>query len=155
MTAMKKIELHLHIEGAAPPALIRSLAAEKKQDLSGIFDAQGAYSYSGFNDFLRVYEAATSVLTTPRDYARLLTEVLAEAAAHGAVYAELFVSPEFCGGADLSAWRDYLAAMEEAALAAVKAGGKDGPPDLESFQKLAQPVMGTCKDCHKSYRTED
>jgi adenosine deaminase len=95
---MKKIELHLHIEGAAPPALIRSLAAEKKQDLSGIFDAQGAYSYSGFNDFLRVYEAATSVLTTPRDYARLLTEVLAEAAAHGAVYAELFVSPEFCGG---------------------------------------------------------
>ena len=122
MTAMKKIELHLHIEGAAPPALIRSLAAEKKQDLSGIFDAQGAYSYSGFNDFLRVYEAATSVLTTPRDYARLLTEVLAEAAAHGAVYAELFVSPEFCGGADLSAWRDYLAAMEEAAQAAEREG---------------------------------
>ena len=122
MTAMKKIELHLHIEGAAPPALIRSLAAEKKQDLSGIFDAQGAYSYSGFNDFLRVYEAATSVLTTPRDYARLLTEVLAEAAAHGAVYAELFFSPEFCGGADLSAWRDYHAAMEEAALAAEREG---------------------------------
>lgn len=48
-----------------------------------------------------------------------------------------------------------LAKFQEAALAAVKAGGKDGPPDLESFQKLAQPVMGTCKDCHKSYRTED
>lgn len=58
-------------------------------------------------------------------------------------------------------WKDRagfdadLAKFQEAALAAVKAGGKDGPPDLESFQKLAQPVMGTCKDCHKSYRTED
>ncbi len=31
------------------------------------------------------------------------------------VYAELFVSPEFCGGADLSAWRDHLAAMTEVA----------------------------------------
>ena len=122
MTMMKKIELHLHIEGAAPPAFIRSLAAEKKQDLSGIFDANGAYAYKDFHDFLRVYEAATSVLTTPRDYARLLSEVLAECAEHGAIYAELFVSPEFCGGADLAAWRDYLAAMEEAAQAAERGG---------------------------------
>ena len=122
MTALKKIELHLHIEGAAPPALIRSLAAEKKQDLNGIFDANGAYSYQSFHDFLRVYEAATSVLTSPRDYARLLTEVLGECAEHGAIYAELFVSPEFCGGGDLVAWRDYLAAMEEAAQAAERGG---------------------------------
>ena len=102
MSALKKIELHLHIEGAAPPGFIRGIAAEKKQDLSGIFDASGAYSYKNFHDFLRVYEAATSVLTTPRDYARLLTEVLAECAGHGAIYAELFVSPEFCGGGDLA-----------------------------------------------------
>lgn len=122
MSALKKIELHLHIEGAAPPAFIRSIAAEKKQDLCGIFDANGAYSYKDFHDFLRVYEAATSVLTTPRDYARLLTEVLAECAEHGAIYTELFVSPEFCGGGDLAAWRDYLAAMEEAAQAAARDG---------------------------------
>ena len=122
MSALKKIELHLHIEGAAPPAFIRSIAAEKKQDLSGVFDANGAYKYKDFHDFLRVYEAATSVLTTPRDYARLLTEVLAECAEHGAIYAELFVSPEFCGGGDLAAWRDYLAAMEEAAQAAERDG---------------------------------
>ena len=122
MTMQKKIELHLHIEGAAPPAFIRGLAAEKKQDLNGIFDESGAYNYRGFQDFLRVYEAATSVLTSPRDYARLLSEVLAQAAGHGAIYAELFVSPEFCGGGDLSAWRDYLAAMEEAA----EAGRRDG-----------------------------
>ena len=81
MTAQKNVELHLHIEGAAPPAFIRALAAEKRQDLNGIFDARGAYDYKGFHDFLRVYEVATSVLTSPRDYARLLAEVLAQASA--------------------------------------------------------------------------
>lgn len=112
---MKKIELHLHLEGAAPPAFIRGLAAEKHQDLSGIFDAEGRYTYRDFKDFLRVYEAAASVLRGPRDYARLLEEVLANCAEQGVIHAELFVSPEFCGGADLHAWKDHLAAMEEVA----------------------------------------
>lgn len=112
---MKKIELHLHLEGAAPPDFIRGLAAEKGADLAGVFDERGAYAYDGFNGFLRCYEAATSVLRTPRDYARLLDEVLERSAEQGVVYTELFVSPEFCGGGDLSAWRDYLAAMTEVA----------------------------------------
>lgn len=110
-----KAELHLHLEGAAPPAFIRGLAAEKGRDLAGIFDAGGGYRYEGFRDFLRVYEAATSVLGTPDDYARLLAVVLEACAEEGAIYAELFVSPEFCGGADLSAWRDYLGAMTDVA----------------------------------------
>ncbi|MFC3627927.1 adenosine deaminase [Paracoccus angustae] len=115
---MKKIELHLHLEGAAPPAFIRGLAAEKHADLTGIFDARGNYAFDGFDGFLRCYEAATSVLETPRDYARLLAEVLERSAEQGIVYTELFVSPEFCGGGDLSAWRDYLAAMTEIAAKA-------------------------------------
>lgn len=112
---MNKIELHLHLEGAAPPAFIRSLAAEKGADLTGVFDERGHYAYDGFTGFLRCYEAATSILRTPRDYARLLSEVLEQSAAEGVIYIELFVSPEFCGGGDLAAWRDYLAAMTEAA----------------------------------------
>ncbi|KGJ04608.1 adenosine deaminase [Paracoccus halophilus] len=122
MKTLKKVELHLHLEGAAPPGFIRAKAAEKHQDISRIFDAKGAYSYRDFNGFLRVYEAASSVLTSPRDYAGLLAEVLAECAEQGAIYVELFVSPEFCGGGDLSAWRDYLAAMDEVAQAARRDG---------------------------------
>ncbi len=83
----------------------------------------GHYRYDGFVDFLRVYEAATSVLTTPEDYARLTTEVLAQSAAQGVVYTEAFLSPDFCGGRDLSAWRDYVAAMQEAADAAQRSDG--------------------------------
>lgn len=122
MKSLRKIELHLHLEGAAPPALIRALAAEKRHDIGGIFDARGAYAYRDFNDFLRVYQVATSVLTNPRDYARLLFEVLAECAEQGAIHVELFVAPEFCGGGDLAAWRDYLAAMEEVAQTARRNG---------------------------------
>ncbi|MEM1065371.1 MAG: adenosine deaminase [Pseudomonadota bacterium] len=112
---MPKVELHLHLEGAAPPAFIRGLAAEKGVDLSAIFDAQGHYAYADFSEFLRVYEAATSVLTTPEDYYRLTHAVLEESSASGVVYSETFLSPDFCGGRDLAAWREYLSAIREAA----------------------------------------
>jgi adenosine deaminase len=110
-----KIELHLHLEGAAPPAFIRGLAREKSIDISGIFDDAGSYKYRDFWDFLKVYEAATSTLTTPEDYARLTLAVLEESAASGVVYSETFLSPDFCGGRDPGAWREYLHAMREAA----------------------------------------
>lgn len=118
VSKMPKVELHLHHEGAAPPAFIRGLAAEKKVDLSGIFNERGGYQYKDFRDFLKVYEAATSVLKTPEDYARLTTAVLEESAAAGVVYSETFLSPDFCGERDVGAWREYLAAIREAADAA-------------------------------------
>ena len=115
MKDLPKIELHMHLEGAAPPAFIHGLAAEKGVDLSGIFTAGGAYRFTDFWDFLRVYEAATSVLRTPEDYRRLTAAVLDILAENGVVYAETFLSPDFCGGRDLGAWREYLHAIREAA----------------------------------------
>lgn len=120
---MPKIELHLHLEGAAPPAFIRGLAREKSMDIHGIFDDRGQYRFADFAEFLKVYEAATSVLQTPEDYARLTLAVLEQSAASGVVYSETFVSPDFCGGRDVSAWREYLHAMREAADAAARGGG--------------------------------
>ena len=115
MKELPKVELHLHLEGGAPPAFIRGLAAEKKVDLSGIFDANGGYRYKDFWDFLKVYEAATSVLASPEDYRRLVLAVLEQSAANGVVYGETFLSPDFCGGRDLGAWKEYLHAIREAA----------------------------------------
>jgi len=110
-----KVELHLHHEGAAPPAFIRGLAREKNVDISKVFDECGHYAYENFVHFLSVYEAATSVLRTPEDYARLTRAVLEESAAHGVVYTETFLSPDFCGGGDVAAWGDYLHAIREVA----------------------------------------
>jgi adenosine deaminase len=115
MKDLPKIELHLHHEGAAPPAFIRGLAREKGVDLSGIFREDGSYAFRDFWHFLTVYEAATSVLRTPEDFARLTRAVLEQSAAHGVVYSETFLSPDFCGGGDVDAWREYLTAIREAA----------------------------------------
>lgn len=117
MRDLPKVELHLHLEGGAPPAFIRGLAQEKHMDIGGIFTADGGYAYRDFNHFLEVYEAATSVLTGPEEFARLTRAVLEECAANGVVYTEVFLSPDFCGGADMAAWREYLAAIQEAASA--------------------------------------
>ena len=62
MRDLPKLELHLHLEGAAPPAFIRGLAREKSVDIAGVFGADGGYAFRDFGHFLQVYEAATSVL---------------------------------------------------------------------------------------------
>lgn len=123
MRDLPKLELHLHLEGGAPPAFVRGLAQQKKIDIGGIFTDDGGYAYRDFNHFLEVYEAATSVLTGPEEFARLTTAVLEECAAHGVVYTEVFLSPDFCGGADRAAWRDYLAAIQDAAASAERTTG--------------------------------
>lgn len=112
---LTKVELHLHLEGAAPPPLIRAMGQEKDINLTGVFAEDGSYIFKDFVDFLRVYEAATEVLKTPEDFRRLVEAVLAESASHGVIYTEMFVSPDFCGGADLGAWREYLHAMQDGA----------------------------------------
>ncbi len=118
-----KIELHLHLEGAAPPAFIRGLAKEKHIDLSGLFSEDGSYSFTDFWHFLKVYEAATTTLKTPEDFYRLTLAVLEESAKSGVIYTESFLSPDFCGGRDVSAWKEYLHAIEEAAEKAEKSFG--------------------------------
>ena len=121
--SMPKVEIHHHIEGAAPPKFIASLAREKNIDISKIFDADGNYAYAGFAEFLSTYEAACEPLTGPQEFYRLTKAILKEAAEHGVVYLETFISPDFCGGGDVSAWRDYVAAIEQAATEAERDAG--------------------------------
>ncbi|WP_298293241.1 adenosine deaminase [uncultured Litoreibacter sp.] len=123
MTGIPKVELHLHLEGAAPPAFIRGLAQEKGVNLDGVFNEDGTYRFEDFVSFLRTYEAATAVLTGPEEFRRLTEAVLEQSAAEGVIYTEAFISPNFCGGGDLGAWKEYVAAMKEAADAAERDSG--------------------------------
>jgi adenosine deaminase len=118
-----KIELHLHLEGGAPPDFIRGLAREKNIDLSGLFNPDGSYAFTDFWHFLKVYEAATTTLQSPEDYHRLTLAVLEESAKSGVIYSEVFLSPDFCGGRDVGAWKEYLHAIQEAAAIAEKTMG--------------------------------
>jgi adenosine deaminase len=117
---LPKVELHLHLEGGAPPTFIRGLAKEKNIDIGGIFNEDGSYRFTDFWNFLKVYEAACEPLKGPQDFYRLTLAVLEESAASGIVYSETFLSPDFCGGRDLGAWKEYLHAITEAAAKAEK-----------------------------------
>lgn len=150
-----KVELHLHLEGAAPPAFIRTLAAEKGLRLDGLFAADGSYAWDDFAGFLAAYERACAVLRTPGDFGRLVEAVLAKSAADGVVYTEIFLAPDLCGGGDPGAWPDYLAAMSEAAAAAEAAHGivarfiptairHFGPVRAENAARLTAVSAGTC-----------
>lgn len=148
-----KVELHLHLEGGAPPAFIAGLAQEKNIDISGIFDEQGRYTYKDFDHFLTVYEAACTTLQGPEDFRRLTLAVLEQSAENGVVYSETFLSPDFCGGGDLAAWREYLAAIEEAAAEAERTMGITlrgvitcirhfGPEQARTAARCAAETMG-------------
>lgn len=151
---MPKIELHLHHEAAAPPAFIRQLAFEKKIDISGIFDAAGNYVFRDFDHFIEVYDAATQALKSPEDFQRLTYAALQETAQSGVIYCETFVSPDFCGGGDVGAWKEYLAAIKEGADAAEKDFGivnraivtclrHLGPDKAKPVAKCAAETAGT------------
>lgn len=120
--AIPKVELHLHLEGAAPPALVRELGAAQGIDLSGLFDAEGAYNSNDFTSFLRAYEQVSTVFSAPDHYRALTEAVLAECAGHGVIYAEIFLSPTALGY-DSGRWREMLAAIEAGADAAEAAHG--------------------------------
>jgi adenosine deaminase len=117
-STLPKIELHLHLEGAAPPRFIAALAKEKHLDISGIFGPNGDYSYRDFWHFIDVYHTACTALQSPEDYKRLVRTVLEAQAESGVIYSELSLSPDFCGGRDLGAWREYLHAIREASAEA-------------------------------------
>lgn len=121
--AIPKVELHLHLEGAAPPGFIRALAAEQGVSLDGVFNEDGSYAWTNFAEFLETYDKACSVLRGPTEFKRLVEAVLAKSVADGVIYTELFIAPDICGGGDAVAWGDYLAAMIEGAQAARRAHG--------------------------------
>ena len=90
-----KAELHCHLEGSVPPVLARELAARNGLDLpSGLFADDGHYAWRDFLSFLDSYDRVCGVLRKSRDFGDILYSYLERTAAEGAVYVEMFCSPE-------------------------------------------------------------
>ncbi len=90
-----KAELHCHLEGSVPPALARELAARNGLALpDGLFGKDGHYAWTDFLSFLDSYDRVCGVLRKPRDFGDILYSYLQRGAAEGAVYVEMFCSPE-------------------------------------------------------------
>jgi len=117
-----KAELHCHLEGAAPPDLVRTLAARYGATLGPIFKTDGSYAWHDFTSFLAAYDAASRVFRTPEDYALLTERYLAASAAEGCIYTEVFASPDHARDAGLP-YADYVAGIAEGMARAETAYG--------------------------------
>jgi adenosine deaminase len=107
-----KAELHCHLEGSIPPALARALALRNGIDLPpGLMGKDGFYIWKDFLSFLAAYDLVCQTLRTARDYGDVLYSYLAGAAREGAVYVEMFCSPERPAalGVAYAAWLEALA----------------------------------------------
>jgi adenosine deaminase len=101
-------ELHVHLEGTAPPDLVRRLAARNGVPLpEGLFAAPDRFAWDGFLDFLNTYDRAASVIRTAADYRDVTYEYLISCAAQGALYVELIASPDHAASVGLSDAEHY------------------------------------------------
>ena len=90
-----KAELHVHLEGTAPPELIGRIARRNGLSVpSGLLGDDERFTFTGFLDFLAAYDRAASVIRTGADYRDITYEYLRACAEQGAIYVELTASPD-------------------------------------------------------------
>lgn len=92
---LPKAELHVHLEGTAPPELVQRIAARNGVAIpDGMLGEDGRFRYDDFLDFLRTYDLAASVIRTGEDYRDVVYEYLRACARGDAIYVELTASPD-------------------------------------------------------------
>lgn len=119
-----KAELHCHIEGAAAPALVLRQAEKYGADASP-YIRDGAFVWHDFTSFLAAYDFSADLFRSQEDYARLADSYLSSLARDGAIYSEIFVSPDHAAKAGLSA-ASYIEALGEGLVRARDKTGIEG-----------------------------
>jgi adenosine deaminase len=95
LSTLPKAELHVHLEGTAPPELVSRIATRNGVPLpQRLLGSDGRFRYTDFLDFLRTYDLAASVIRTGEDYRDITYEYLCSCARGGAIYVELTASPD-------------------------------------------------------------
>ncbi|HLI61469.1 MAG TPA: adenosine deaminase [Solirubrobacteraceae bacterium] len=111
MRSLPKAELHVHLEGTAPPELVRRLAERNGLPLpERMLGEDGRFRYTDFLDFLATYDLAASVIRTAEDYRDITYEYLSGCAHEGVIYVELTASPDHAALVGLSE-EDHLAGI--------------------------------------------
>ncbi|PAQ10434.1 adenosine deaminase [Mesorhizobium temperatum] len=119
-----KAELHCHIEGAAAPELVVRQAQKYGKDTSPYIQ-NGSFVWHDFTSFLAAYDFSSDLFRTEEDYARLADHYLTSLARDGAIYSEIFTSPDHAGKAGLSP-KAYTDALGEGMARAKAKTGIEG-----------------------------
>ncbi len=119
---LPKVELHLHLEGAARPETLLELSATKtglRQKAEEWIAARRSnhFRYANFRDFLEAFKLVSLLIETPGDYALLTTRLMEWLADQNVRYAEII----FAAGVVLWKKQSVDAIFEAVADAAEKA----------------------------------
>nr|WP_218886534.1 adenosine deaminase [Kineococcus aurantiacus] len=86
---MPKAHLHLHLEGAMRPQTLAEFAAHAGEVVPPV------RGYTSFPQFVEMYDGAVGLVRTRDQLARVVREVVQDAAASGAVWLEAQANPMF------------------------------------------------------------
>ena len=101
--SIPKAELHCHLEGTIPPQLSKKIAKRNGIKLdSGLFQDDGEYAWDDFASFLDAYDQASLCLRNSEDYQEITYEYLSSCASEGAIYVEVFTSPDHAAECGIS-----------------------------------------------------
>lgn len=105
---VKKAELHVHLEGTMPPALVRQLAARNSAQIDpATFKSESEYAWDDFWHFLDCYDKAAATILTKDDYRMVTYDYLARCAREDTIYVEMFSSPDHAAEVGMS-YADHL-----------------------------------------------
>lgn len=90
--AIPTADLHVHLEAAISPGLLKTLASRHGVPLPAGFGPAG-FDWKDLATFVRDYDVLCSVIRTADDYAAVAFDTLSRAAVAGAVYIDFIVSP--------------------------------------------------------------
>lgn len=119
---IEKAELHCHLEGTAPPALIKKLAAKHQTQIDPSIFEHEYFHWQDFLDFLRVYDQASLAIRTPEDYYDVTYHYLEQSAKEGVIYCELTSSPDHAANNGMN-YQDHLDGITRAIDDAYQAYG--------------------------------
>ncbi|MFC4532785.1 adenosine deaminase [Sphaerisporangium dianthi] len=94
IAALPKVELHLHLVGAASPSTVLELARRHPGGPvpSGEEELRAFYAFRDFPHFAEIYESVNSLVREPEDIVTLVTGTARDLAAQNVRYAELTVT---------------------------------------------------------------
>lgn len=113
---LKKVELHVHLEGTITPDLAATLAKRNKLTLpNGLIAPDGiSYQSKDFLDFLKVYDTLASVIKVPQDYYDITFDYLRANALENAIYIEMMYSPDHAEQSSGIPSAEHLLAIQQA-----------------------------------------
>ncbi|MFM7388997.1 MAG: adenosine deaminase [Vampirovibrionales bacterium] len=109
-----KAEVHVHIEGATPPAVFWQMAQKNNVSLPAntLQEWEQFYHFKDFNHFIEVYTLASTCIQRPEDYQALVLGFMASQAEQGIVHSDAFLSSSLSLGKFCQS--EWIACLKEA-----------------------------------------